>query len=134
MMNKDMDKYVQLELLNQQLQELEQAIKMADEQFEYASIAVDVLSSLETAKDGQELLVPIGNGVFLNVKAEDISNVKFGVGAGVVVDKDAKSAATFIKQRLVELEDYREKSLATFDQVATKALGLQAEIEKNQSK
>ncbi len=124
------DKYVDLEMYNQHLQELEQSVQLADEQLEYAAISLDVIKELGSAKVGQELLVPFGNGVFLTVLTSDIENVKFGVGAGVVVDKSTSDAKKYIEDRVKELTDYREQSLVLFDQVATKALALQKDIEK----
>lgn len=121
--------YVDLELLNQQLQELEQSLQMADQELEYASVAISMISELKTLDKNQEILIPIGNGVFFTVHAGDVKQVKVAVGSGVVVDKTPEEASKFVNEQVNELEDYREKSIQLYQQVAEKALLLQKKME-----
>lgn len=123
--------YVDLELLNQQLQELEQSLQMADKELEYASVATAMISELKTVSKDQDILIPIGNGVFFTVKAGDVSTVKVAVGSGVVVDKSADEASAFIKGQISELNEFRENSIKLYEQVAHKAVELQQKIESD---
>ena len=126
--------YVDLELLNRQLQDVEQSLQMADQELEYASVATAMISELKSTDKNQEILIPIGNGVFFTVHAGDVQQVKVAVGSGVVVDKSADQAIDFVKGQIKELEDYRNQSLALYEQVANKAVALQEKIETEMRK
>lgn len=121
--------YVQLQLLNQKLQELDSAISRSDEQMEHALVAIQTLESLENAQPDQELLIPLGSGTFLEVKASSIEQVKFIVGANIMVDKSISDTITSIKSQLQELHGFQEKSITLYHEVVDKINILQGEIE-----
>jgi len=128
------NEYVQLELLNQQLKELDQSIEYAQEQMDHATLAVNMLQNLSKAKAGEDLLIPVGNTIFAEVKTHNVKTVKFGVGAGVVVEKTIPEAISLMESQLKELASYQEQSAALYDQVVKKAIELQEKIEKNHKK
>ena len=121
--------YVQLQLLNQKLQELDQSITQADQQIEHALVASTTLESLETAKPGQELLIPLGAGAFLEVEAKAVDKVKLVVGSNVLVDKPIKDTLTTIKSQIQELHAFQQKSVELYGQVVEKINKLQEQIE-----
>lgn len=121
--------YVDLELMNRQLQDLEHSLQMADQELEYAGVAVDMISELKGTDPNQEILIPIGNGVFFTVHVGDVRQVKVAVGSGVLVDKTADDAVDFVKGQITELGDYKTQSLKLYEQVADKAVELQQKIE-----
>ncbi len=124
--------YVQLELLNQQLKELDQSIIYARDQMDHAHLAVLMLTALAKANPGDDMLIPLGNSIFAEVKAHNVKTVKFGVGAGVVVDKDLSDATSLMKGQLKELAEYQDQSSRLYDQVIQRALELQDKIEQTQ--
>lgn len=124
----DKNNYLQLQLLTQQLQELEETIKYADEQMDHAAVAISILSELG-GEGEKELLVPVGNGVFLTVVAKDIKNVKTIVGANVVVEKPSSYVLEKVKQQLQSITEYQNQSMELYEQVVAKATELQKKIE-----
>lgn len=125
----DNQDYVQLQLLNQKLQELDEAIGESQQQIEHALIATQTLESLDGAKPNQELLVPLGSGAFLEVQAKDVKNVKLVVGANIVVDKSVQDTISTIKSQLQELHYFQEKSIELYSEVVDKINKLQEQIE-----
>jgi len=121
--------YVDLELMNRQLQDLERSLQMADQELEYADVAISMISELKGTDSNQEILIPIGNGVFFTVHVGDVRQVKVAVGSGVLVDKTADDAIDFVKGQITELENYRLQSLKLYEQVADKTVELQEKIE-----
>ncbi len=121
--------YVQLQLLNQKLQELDDAISQSQQQIEHALVAMQTLESLQIAQPDQELLVPLGGGAFLEVKASAVDTVKLVVGSNVAVDKSVKDTIATMKSQLQELHAFQEKSVALYHQVVDKINKLQADIE-----
>ena len=121
---------VELEVVNQRLTELNQSLQLVEQQLEQTSIALAVMNELDSANKGQEILVPIGGGVFFTVNKSSVSDIKVAVGAGVVVDKSSKDAQSFVKKQFDELQAYYQQLVMTYDVTAQKADILQREIEK----
>ena len=126
--------YVDLELLNKQLQNLDNSLKLIDEDLGFASVATSVLSELTKTSKDQEILIPVGNGIFFSVLASAVKNVKVAVGSGVVVDKSFSDAENYIVKQINELENYRSDSINLYNQLANKALEVQKRIESNLNK
>jgi prefoldin alpha subunit len=54
-------------------------------------------------KDKEELLIPIGGGVFLHADYKGDSKVLLSEGAGVVIERDSKYAVDALDKRIEEL-------------------------------
>lgn len=130
-MNVSNDDYVQLELLNQQVTELDQTIKLIEEQQEHSIMATAMLTELKTAKKGQEMLIPIGSGAFLTVNAGDIKQVKVAVGAGIVVDRSASDTLLMLNKQMGELKAQQQQSYSLYDEVVSRIMNLQKKIESS---
>lgn len=124
------ENYVQLELLQQQLTELDQTMQQAAQQIDHAMIANQTLESLKTANPGQELLVPLGNGIFLPVEVKDAKKLRVVVGANVAVEKNPEDTQSALLAQLESLEEYYKQSVNLYNQVIEKINEVQDEIEK----
>lgn len=128
------DKYVELEMVNQRLQELNTTLQQIDSEIEHCRVAVSTLEELEKGEPSKELVIPVGGETFLKVKAENVTKVRQAVGAGVLVEKSATSAEDALNSRISELKKQREQHNETYEKVVKKSEDLQAEIEKEMSK
>ncbi len=124
--------YVNLELLHDQLKNLDQSIITIENELDYANITIETVNELKIGSDDQELLVPVGNGVFFSVtKPSDVKKIKIAVGAGVLVEKTLDDAIVFIKKQIDSLSAQREETIKLYDRVANEALLLQQKIESD---
>jgi len=120
---------VELELVNQRLTELTQGLQMTEQQLEHSSLALSVLKELANTTDNQEILVPVGNGVFFTVNQSSIRDIKVAVGAGVVVDKSNADALAFVRKQFDELQSYYSQLITSYELTVQKANQLQEQIE-----
>lgn len=127
-------KYVDLELLNKQVAELERTIELTDQEIERASVASAMLAELQTTQEGQEILIPLGSGVFATVAANALSTVKMAVGAGVLVERTPEDAKAGMQTQLQELQRQRQKSLEFHEQLIEKIIQTQHAIEADLAK
>ena len=123
--------YVDLEMLNNQLTNLDQTIINLDSEIDYAHISVETVRELSSVKKDTEMLIPIGNGVFFTVNPSDVKNIKLAVGAGVVVEKNPSDVVKFIEKQISKMVSQREESIKLYDELAQRALNLQKKIETN---
>ncbi|MFP4118789.1 MAG: prefoldin subunit alpha [Candidatus Woesearchaeota archaeon] len=128
------DKYLELEMVNQRLQELNNALQQIDNEIEHANVALATLDELRKGEREKELLIPLGSETFLAVQADDVKNVRQSVGAGIVVDKSIDDAINRLEKQLSETRDQREQYVQVYDEVVKKAEKLQEEIENEISK
>ena len=121
-------------MVNQRLQELNNALQQIDNEIEHTNVALGTLDELSKGDKEKELLIPLGSETFLTVKADDVKNVRQAVGAGIVVDKSTDDAIKRLKEQLSETEDQRKQYVHVYDEVVKKAEKLQGEIETEISK
>jgi len=92
----------QLESISAQIQVLEAAINETES-------AIRVLDSLREANPGDEILVPIGSGSFIQGEIKDRENVIIGIGAGISVEKKVSEAKKILEERKKDMKDAMEK-------------------------
>ena len=128
----DNQKIIELELTNQKLSQLTNQIRLAENQVEHAVMATAMLEELKGASADQELLVPIGNGIFITVKAADVGKIKMAVGAGVVVDKGVEDALVTVNKQVTEVQQYHQELAKEYEDTVRKAQSLQEELDQSQ--
>ncbi len=126
------EKYLELQMLNSQLQQLQQQIRNADMQsaeMDKISFAIEEAKSI---KKGQEMLVPLGQGIFIKAKAEDASSVIMSVGADVAVEKSLDDAIAIVKTQQGELSSIILEMKHEFSDGVQRLHSLQNEMPQEQ--
>lgn len=122
--------YVNLELLNDQLKNLDLSINNIDNELEYAHLTINTINELKNNSSNEELVVPIGNGIFFSINKPKINDkIRIAIGAGVIVEKNFDEAIKFINKQIDQLNKQREESLNLYDRVSSQAIELQQKIE-----
>ena len=126
------EKYLELQMLNSQLQQLQQQIRNADMQsaeMDKISFAIEEAKSI---KKGQEMLVPLGQGIFIKAKAEDANLVIMSVGADVAVEKSLDDAIAIVKTQQGELSSIILEMKHEFSDGVQRLHSLQNEMPQEQ--
>lgn len=71
--------------------------------------AVLAVEALDSASEGQEMLVPIGSGSFVYAKLASKERVVLNVGAGVNIEKPSAEAKEALKARKAEVAEAGKK-------------------------
>jgi len=66
--------------------------------------AKTTIENLEKEKD-ENILIPVGGGIFIPAKCRDVSEVFVSEGADIVIKKDLKSAKESIEKRIHMLNE-----------------------------
>lgn len=91
----------QLESIENQNSYLQAAIM----DYQKAKLTVQKLSETQT---GNEMLIPIGGGVFTYATTKKPSKVLADIGAGIVIEKNPKEALTIIDKRIKDLQENQQ--------------------------
>lgn len=81
--------------------------------------AVKAVEAMESAQEGQDMLVPIGSGSFAHAKLASKERVLLNVGAGITIEKptaEAKEALTARKAEVTAGSKKLSDALARIDQ------------------
>ncbi len=131
-MEKNTQAYVDLELTNQKLKELDAQLEQIELKLEQSILAKNMLSALQKAKSGDELLIPIGSGVFITTKADNVQEVKQAIGAGVVVSKTIEESLSTVDKQQKQLLTQQQQFSSLYEETVSKAMQLQSQIESTQ--
>ena len=108
------------EQLRQQLGALEQQRELIAELMGDARRAFTTLEHIATdAKDGEEILVPLGAGAFVHAKLAAQGRALASLGAGVHAEVPATDARDRLKARVESLEEALTRSGKDAERVAT---------------
>lgn len=104
----------QLTTLDVQQQYLQAAL------FDYQKAKMTV-ENLDKHQGEQELLIPVGSGVFISAHAKDSNKVLVDVGANIVVEKNSNDAVVNIDKRIEQVQENQNKLMNMIQQIQTEA-------------
>ncbi|MDW5561650.1 MAG: prefoldin subunit alpha [Methanomassiliicoccus sp.] len=98
-----------LEIFRAQLESINQNQQMVQISLEELGRAKETLVQYQKAKEGDEVLVPIGGNSFVFAKVATNAKAIVGVGTGVSVEKSMDDAIKTMDERATELMDSMKK-------------------------
>jgi|APSaa5957512622_1039677.scaffolds.fasta_scaffold23648_2 prefoldin alpha subunit len=104
----DQNKFMEAQMLNQQLQHLQQQLHSLDHQLEGLENLKSDLDSLKGQKDSKTYS-SLNGGVFVESEIKESNSVLLNVGANVLVKKKKEEALELIENQLKELKQIRVK-------------------------
>ncbi len=129
-MNKE--KVMEYQILEQQMQALTQNLQNIENNLEEINKIITTLNDFKTLKKGDNILVPVANGIFAEATLQDSKNLKVNVGSNVVVKKDVEGAKKIMDEQIKDLEKYREETMEYYNTMYAKMQTLQQELVKEQ--
>ena len=125
-----------IEIFNTQLESLAQQAQIFRMSLEEALRARETMKALLDAKEGEEILVPIGASSFVTAKATGDKKAIVGIGSRLSVEKDLDGAVAFLDQTAKEISDALKKTGESIAEIETKArnlsMAVQAEYQRRQ--
>ena len=99
-MNEDTQrKYIEIQILEQQIKQIQKNLEILNQQIFELNMISNSLTEIKKTKIGQELLVPLGSGIFIKTELKDNNEILTNVGSDVVVSKTNAETKTFIKSQ-----------------------------------
>jgi len=116
------EKYLQLQLLDAQMKNFQQEMTLMEQKKSELLRMSEGLDGLKTLKKGADIRAPMGAGVYVESKLDNVSEILLNVGANVMVRKPINDAIKLVKDQ-IEQSDALLTNLA----INIQALGMQAE-------
>ena len=106
-----------LDSYNQQLENISRQIRLLQASRDETVRASRTLEALADAKEGDEVLIPIGASSFVTVKVTDKKTAVVGIGNKISVDKEYSDAKDFMDRHSAEISDAIQKSVAAMQEI-----------------
>jgi len=123
-------KYLEFQMLEQQLKELEDYSLKIKEQLNNALGVEEALKDFKKLEKGKEILAPVGEGIFLKAKLVDNKNLKINIGSDCVVTKSVKEVENLIKKEREEIEKVYKNIMDEIQKILTRVSQLDNEINR----
>lgn len=94
----------EFEMLRQQLSGIDAELQELTGRLGEFERAKETLLGLKNAKKGDDLLIPLGEGLFIKADINNVKEVLVGVGSAVVVGKEMKKAVDYVQERIDEAD------------------------------
>ena len=81
------------------------------------NMANESIKALLAAKEGDEIMVPIGASSFMNVKVASNKNIIMGIGSNISVEKTPEDASQYMEANAAELTEALKKTVDALNEV-----------------
>ena len=122
-------KLVELQLLDQATKQIEQNLVNIESQINELKKLTESLDDIKKVKEGTEIFVPIGAGVFTKAQLKENKDILVNVGSGVVVKKSFDEAKEIVESQTKELEELFSQNQSEFNRVVLEIGALQKEFQ-----
>ena len=98
--------------------------------YEETLSASQTLASLVDAKEGDEIMVPVGASSFITAKVTSSPKAVVGIGNKVSVEKDLSDAVEYMKSNLNEIADALKKLNESMQEMDAAARNLSVAVQQ----
>lgn len=113
-----------LDAYNAQMESLERQVRLLQATLEETTRARESLRGIANAKEGDEILVPVGSSSFVQAKVTGKKTALVGIGNRYAVEKDIDEAIVFMDDNSKEVAETLRKALSTLEEIEKMATEL----------
>jgi prefoldin alpha subunit len=118
-----------LETYEAQLETLNRQVRLLQVSLEDTVMARDAFKALVNAKEGDEILIPVGASSYIHAKVTAKRTAIVGIGNRLSAEKDLDEAVAFMTEGVNEISAALKESLSALDEVEKMATNLSMAIE-----
>jgi prefoldin alpha subunit len=101
----------------QKVQYFEKLLEDLDSNGKNAEMLKVQLKELESLNDGDEILAPVANGIFIKANLKDAKTLKVNVGKGIMLDRTIPETLELIEKQEKEIASTREHVLQKLEEL-----------------
>lgn len=132
--DKTREKYLEFQMLLQQLQQLQENIGALEKHILDLNNLNENVESVSKLAGGDDILVPLGSGIFLRGALKDSRNFVMNVGANVCIDKTTDEAKAVISKQTADVNGVLVQMQEEAVRTVTRIQELQEDLQKAKSK
>lgn len=105
-----------MESYKERVEALSRQVQVLRVSLDEVTMASDAIKAFRDAKDGDEILVPVGAMSFIPVKVTGNMNVVVGVGSNVSVEKDVSDSIEYMDANGAEINEALKKTVEALNE------------------
>lgn len=106
--------------LAQLLEDVRRRVDILNTTLAEISAAKSALEEVSSLSEGEELLVPVGAGVFVRAKLAGKDKVLVTLGANIMVEKALEDTRKYLEEREQKVRDALQKSVADYQALVSR--------------
>jgi len=118
-----------LESYNLQLETISRQVRLLQVSLEETTRARESLKALNDAKEGDEILIPVGASSFVPVRVTGEKKALVNIGNRISAEKSIDEAIVFIETNGKELSEALKNAVAALEEIEARASELTAAIQ-----
>ena len=99
-----------MESYKERVEALSRQVQVLRVSLEEVTMSSDALKAFKNAKEGDDIMVPVGASSFITVKVTSNRNVVVGIGSNISVEKDIDDAISYMDANNAEVAEALKKS------------------------
>jgi prefoldin alpha subunit len=111
---------VELNAYEQQAQILQRRIDLINSSLQEIALTSESLDELKNIEEDNEVLMPLGSGIYVKARIVEKKKVIFSLGADIVADKDITGAQLSLDQRSMALQNALQSTGQQLQQMASR--------------
>lgn len=123
-------KYMELQMLQHQIQQVQKQMHALDSQAQEMDAVQEALEEFSKCEKGKSMYATLTPGIFVKAKLEETNEVLLNVGGGAVVSKSIPDAKKTVGEQGVELRKLHEELAEQLQLLAKRAETVQEELVK----
>ena len=123
---------MQLQLVGQHLEKMQDQLQKTHEQIAEVDFVIQSLKDFSQVKEGEEILVPVTNGVFARAVLKSTEKMIVNVGAETAVHKSIPDTVSMLEGQKGRLVQFRDQLVDVVQQLMGKVGELRSEIQAMQ--
>lgn len=101
--------YIHYQLFKQQLATLNSQKSLLEKNIELIKETIENMKEINSIQEGKEILISIGNGVYVRGELKNNRNVIMEIGNDVMIEKNIPEAIPFLEKKIEDTKDVIEK-------------------------
>lgn len=122
-----------MESYKERVDALSRQVQVLRVSLDEVTMASDAIKAFRDAKDGDEILVPVGAMSFIPVKVTGNRNVVVGIGSNVSVEKDVADSIEYMDANGAEINEALKKTVEALNEAQNALSELSAAIQHEYS-
>lgn len=118
-----------MESYKERVEALSRQVQVLRVSLDEVTMASDALKAFKDAKDGDEILVPVGASSFIPVKVTGNRSVIVGIGSNVSVEKDVSESVEYMDANGAEINEALKKTVEALNETQNALSNLSAAIQ-----
>jgi prefoldin alpha subunit len=126
------EKYMQFQMLQQQMEQISQHLEMFNQQIAELDISINAVQELESVEKDHELLAPIADGIFFKGKLTDNQKLVVNVGSNVTVERTIPEVIKLLEQQKEETGKRMQEADEVMQHISKEVMKIYQEVEGEQ--